>query len=98
VLLGLVLCGWIFAAATFTINQAGDAGDGVCDSTCTLRDAVTQANDAPGSDTIIFNASLTTITLNGAEIFIGVTLIINGRGANVFFDKRRRGKQSDFLS
>jgi CSLREA domain-containing protein len=72
-------------AATFTVNQSGDAGDGVCDATCTLRDAVTAANGAASDDTITFNSGLTNITLTGGEIVIASngTLTISGPGANV---------------
>ncbi len=51
-------------AATFTVNQPDDAGDGVCDATCTLRDAVQEANTLDGDDTIDFVSSLTTIALD----------------------------------
>jgi CSLREA domain-containing protein len=72
-------------AANFTVNQAGDAGDGICDATCTLRDAVIAANNVASDDVITFDASLTTITLVNAEIAItnNGSLIINGLGADV---------------
>jgi CSLREA domain-containing protein len=69
-----------------TVNQPGDAGDGVCDSTCTLRDAVLAANATPSADTINFDPALTTVTLDN-EILIaggGGALSINGNGAKVF--------------
>ena len=69
-----------------TVNQPDDAGDGVCDSTCTLRDAVLAANATPGADVINFDPALTTITLGG-EILIaggGGALAINGNGAKIF--------------
>jgi CSLREA domain-containing protein len=50
-------------AATFTVNDAGDAGDGTCDANCTLRDAVDDANNLASNDTIVFAPHLTTITL-----------------------------------
>ncbi|MDQ4126388.1 MAG: Ig-like domain-containing protein [Actinomycetota bacterium] len=45
------------AATTFTVNQTGDPGDGLCNATCTLRDAIVSANSNPGADTINFNVS-----------------------------------------
>ncbi|MBI5104377.1 MAG: right-handed parallel beta-helix repeat-containing protein, partial [Solirubrobacterales bacterium] len=48
--LSLLLAAAVFAfaspagAATFTVNDAGDAGDLTCDATCTLRDAIDDAN------------------------------------------------------
>ncbi|MDQ4043398.1 MAG: hypothetical protein M3118_06235, partial [Actinomycetota bacterium] len=55
-------------AATFTVNQTGDAKDrninnSVCDvsrkngNQCTLRAAIQEANNTPGADTIDFNIS-----------------------------------------
>jgi hypothetical protein len=61
------------AATTFVVNSAGDqldlALDGVCDvdgtGTCTLRAAITEANNLPGLDTINFNiAGTPTIALS----------------------------------
>ena len=48
------------AAASFTVNSSGDAGDanagnGVCATAgnfCTLRAAIREANSLPGSDVI----------------------------------------------
>jgi CSLREA domain-containing protein len=42
-------------AATFIVNQTADPGDGVCDASCTLRDAITAANDNMGGDVIDFS-------------------------------------------
>jgi CSLREA domain-containing protein len=44
------------AAQTFTVNRLTDDGDGVCDATCTLRDAVQAANALPGTDQIVLPA------------------------------------------
>ncbi|PYS73360.1 MAG: hypothetical protein DMF73_06045, partial [Acidobacteria bacterium] len=44
------------AGQTFTVNSTADPGNGVCDAAeCTLREAITAANAAAGSDTITFN-------------------------------------------
>ena len=42
-------------AATRTVTDIGDAGDGICDATCTLRDAV---NAAQADDRILFALAL----------------------------------------
>src|SRR5687767_2434040 len=68
-----------------TVNQPDDAGDGVCDSTCTLRDAVLAANASAGADIINFAPTLTYVTLDG-EIRIagsGGALSIKGNGAKL---------------
>jgi parallel beta-helix repeat protein len=40
---------------TYTVNSDLDPGDGVCDVTCTLRDAIISANASPGHDSIAFD-------------------------------------------
>src|SRR5690349_20199983 len=39
-------------AAVFTVTKTADTLDGACNSDCSLREAVTAANSAPGADTI----------------------------------------------
>jgi CSLREA domain-containing protein len=73
-------------AANFTVNSTADPGDGTCDGTCTLRDALDDAaaNSNPGVvDQILFDASVTgTITLNGTQLpTIDEPLYIDGPGA-----------------
>lgn len=69
-------------AATLTVTDTGDAGNGVCSAaTCTLRDAI---NSATPGDTITFANSLTypaTITLGGQELLVYKDLTIIGPGA-----------------
>lgn len=62
VLLGLLLAALPAArpalALTFTVNDTGDADDGLagsCGATCTLREAIRLANTSPGADTISFS-------------------------------------------
>lgn len=43
------------AAATWTVNTVGDAGDGVCDQTCTFRDAVLALSE---DDRVLFDLTL----------------------------------------
>jgi CSLREA domain-containing protein len=91
-LLGIAsLTRWSALASSrvFTVTSASDPGDGVCDSTCTLREAIAAANAAAGDDSIIFdpvvfntpqtislqNDSLPTVQNNGK-------LTINATAAN----------------
>ena len=46
-------------ATSFTVNSPADPGDGVCDATCTLRDAILAANGTAGSDAIAFAGPFT---------------------------------------
>src|SRR5690242_9354016 len=68
-------------AATLTVTKAADTNDGTCDSDCSLREAITEANlNGAGSDTISFAANYT-ITLGGSQLpAITTTMIINGNG------------------
>jgi CSLREA domain-containing protein len=50
-----VLSSLLALDATFTVNSSADPGDGNCDESCTLRDAILAANDTAGADTIAFN-------------------------------------------
>jgi CSLREA domain-containing protein len=40
---------------TFVVTSTSDIGDGICNATCTLREAITAANAKPGADVINFN-------------------------------------------
>jgi hypothetical protein len=63
-------------AATFTVSSLADSGAG------SLRDAIAQANTAPGADTVQFEPGLTgTIALAG-EIRISDTLSLGGPDAS----------------
>jgi trimeric autotransporter adhesin len=42
-------------ANTFIVNNTDDPGDGICDSVCTLREAIDAANANPGADAITFD-------------------------------------------
>ncbi len=77
-------------AATFTVDQAGDAAPaGACDpgiaADCTLRDAVNQANSSPDPDTIAFAAGLPTIELTEGELILDTDegdITVAGPGAS----------------
>jgi Carboxypeptidase regulatory-like domain len=87
-------------AATFTINQTGDAGDGTCDATCTLRDAIANANTLAGADTIVFASPLfdtaKTIDLTSAELLISDSVTVTGRGARLLTVGRAIGNPTNF--
>lgn len=55
------------AAATFTVTKTADTNDGVCDSDCSLREAVLAANAAAGPDRIVVPAGTYTLTLSGID-------------------------------
>lgn len=63
-------------AATLTVTDTGDAGDGTCDASCTLRDAV---DAAASDDRILFDLALPApilIGLSGGALQIDVPLRI----------------------
>ena len=67
------------AQTTLTVNVLNDAGDGVCDATCTLRDAV---DTAAAGDTIEFALPLPA-TINLTErLNIRTDLTISGPGVD----------------
>jgi CSLREA domain-containing protein len=61
-------------AATFTVTKIEDTNDGVCDTDCSLREAVEAANAAATDDVIVFDPNVfstpRTIILSGTEIAI----------------------------
>jgi len=78
------------ATTSYTVNLLGDAGDGTCDATCTLRDAVGDASNDGDNSLITFAPSVTgTITLTQGEIPLGngsdngFDLTIQGPGSSV---------------
>ena len=75
-------------AASFQVNALTDGPSDTCAvGTCTLRDAITDANaNGPGSDTITFASGLSgEITLDGTEGFLPIysAMAIQGPGTNV---------------
>ncbi len=75
------------------VNSTADPGDGVCDATCTLRDAITAANaNGPGLNDVIFDNTVfntaRTITLSNVLPDIASSLTINGPGANLLTVRR----------
>jgi CSLREA domain-containing protein len=53
---GLMLTAKPAHATTFTVDSSVDGGNGICSvGGCTLREAIVNANNTPGADTINFN-------------------------------------------
>jgi MYXO-CTERM domain-containing protein len=65
-------------AATFTVTNLNDNGAG------SLRQAIVDANNAAGADTVTFQAGLTgTITLTSGQLYVSDSVDIQGPGAAV---------------
>src|SRR5688572_20964357 len=69
------------SAASFTVNTLLDnEANGCSAGNCTLREAVTEANNSAGDDTIVFHTSLTGVV--GLTTFLSITtnITITGPG------------------
>jgi len=74
------------ALTTFEVNQTTDAGDGTCDATCTLRDAVENATADADTSEIVFASNVTgsiVLTSGHLEVDTGGDLRVTGPGASV---------------
>jgi predicted outer membrane repeat protein len=73
------------APQIFYVEQTGDAGDGTCDATCTLRDAIDDANANTNQyDYIFFQPTVTgNVALTAGQIPITDSVYIYGYGPNV---------------
>ena len=83
----VIACVWLSAstcqalASTLTVTDPGDAGSGVCGTTCTLRDAIASASPG-GGDTIMFAPGLASpITLSQGALILNKALTVQGPGA-----------------
>lgn len=76
----LLVAIWLGSASagadTFTVTNQNNSGSG------SLRAAVGAANFSPGPDTIVFDPSVTAITLTTGQIDITEELIIDGESVN----------------
>src|SRR5436309_761481 len=54
------------AGTAFVVSKTADTADGVCDSDCSLREAIIAANANPGADTINLPPGTYTLTISGA--------------------------------
>lgn len=75
-------------AAVYTVTKTADTNDGVCDSDCSLREAIGVANGTSENDVVVFAlpffSTPRVITLAGSEIVVANngSLTIYGPGAN----------------
>ncbi|MBK1633243.1 hypothetical protein CKO31_21305 [Thiohalocapsa halophila] len=84
----LLLAAGTVGAATFTVTKTADTADGVCDTDCSLREAIIAANANPGADDITLPVGSYTLTLTGTpeegaltgDLDITDDLTINGAG------------------
>lgn len=83
------LCVGALPAATFNVTSTADTGAG------SLRDAITQANSAAGTDTITFGVT-GTISLMTALPVIDENLTIDGPGRTALTIERNSGAGGDF--
>lgn len=67
------------AAATFTVTSTADTAGASCAATCTLRQAITAANNNAGADSIVFNVPGSGVRLytpaSAYPVLTGPTLI-----------------------
>lgn len=70
------------ALVQFEVNDLADPGDGLCDATCTLRDAIENANTNPGADLITFQPGLTGTILLANQLDVKDDVEIRGPGAS----------------
>ncbi len=70
---------------TYFVTKAADTNDGVCDSDCSLREAITATNANADADTIRFDGNYT-ITLGSSLPSIPDDLTIDGKGHTVVID------------
>jgi uncharacterized repeat protein (TIGR01451 family)/CSLREA domain-containing protein len=67
--------------ATYTVNSNADPGDGTCDETCTLRDAIVASNASTGApDKIGFNLPVVSLTITPGAALPAITrpVLIDG--------------------
>ena len=67
----LALAGTASADTTFTVTKEADTADGVCDSDCSLREALAAADATPGNDTVIVKPGHYVLSLG--ELAFGVS-------------------------
>src|SRR5689334_14925132 len=84
-LLAFILCGFAAtaSAATLVVTKTDDTNDGVCDTDCSLREAVVVA---AADDTVVFSSLFNTpqtVTLTLGQLAIIRNLTINGPGPDI---------------
>ena len=78
---------------SLVVTTTDDHNDGVCNaSDCTLREAITAANQRLGTDVIVFAPGLSgTIQLNGVLPSLSTDMTLRGPGADVLKVRRNLG-------
>lgn len=67
------------SATTFTVNVTDDLYDGICNlAHCSLRDAIREANQSPGLDTIDFSVGYDPIVLSSTMLQINESVVVDG--------------------
>ncbi|GIU81304.1 MAG: CSLREA domain-containing protein [Acidobacteria bacterium] len=66
----LLLVAISLEAATYTVTKTADTNDGICDSDCSLREAIAVANGTNNDDTIVFNIPTSDIGCSGGVCVI----------------------------
>jgi hypothetical protein len=90
--LGALAAGRPAEAASFNVSNLNDAGAG------SLRQAILDANAAPGADVVTFQAGLTgTITLTTGELYIEDSVDIQGPGAAVLAESGNNASREFYL-
>jgi len=88
-------------AAGFTVTKFIDTNDGVCNSDCSLREAIIAANASPESDTITLPAGTYTLSLAAEEGDLVITspLTLAGQGpSQTIIDAAGTGRVLDMQS
>ncbi|MEQ1750598.1 MAG: hypothetical protein ABL974_14320, partial [Prosthecobacter sp.] len=77
--LALMLLASSASATTFTVTTTADEFDTPSGADVSLREAIRDAGNAAGADTIVFNGALSgqTITLGGTELLVNHSLSID---------------------
>jgi CSLREA domain-containing protein len=76
-------------AAVFTPTKTADTLDGACDRDCSLREAITAANAAPGPDVVVLGSGVYALSRAGAgedlaatgDLDVTADLVLFGAGA-----------------
>lgn len=84
---------------SFVVTKTADTNDGTCDADCSLREAITAANNDAGAETITFNIPNTDAGCTGSVCTINLTgvlpdlssMTIQGPGANLLTVRRDTG-------
>lgn len=97
-LIALIGVGFVSApnsyAMQFQVSKSSDSDDGMCDSDCSLREAIAAANANPGPDTIILSDSSYSLSLGpNTGLLISDELTITGvQSSTTIIDAQNSGR------